>query len=94
MGSGEAWMEELTVRMAGSGDIIGDPCCELEALEDALMADAGAASGPCAWKSVWTFGRWVLLDREGMVLPEPNAWGVEERVESVLLLIMIEMVCR
>lgn len=29
-----------------------------------------------------------------MVLLEPNGWGVEERVESVLLLIMIEMVCR
>lgn len=60
MDSGEAWMEELEVRMVGPGDMIGDPCCELEAPVDALMADAGAASGPCAWKAVWTwlgFGR-------------------------------------
>lgn len=62
--------------MVVPGDEIGDPCCELEAPEDALMADAGAASGPCAWKVVWTwlgFGRWDLLDCEGKVLLEPNA---------------------
>lgn len=35
-------MEELEVRMVGSGDMIGEPCWELEALEDALTADWGA----------------------------------------------------
>lgn len=82
------------MRLVDLGDWSRDSCCEMEAPEDALMADVGAASGLCACKSVWTFGRCDLLDCEAMVLLEPNAWVVEEQVESVLLLIMIEIVCR
>lgn len=66
-------MEVATVRMVDPGDWAGDSCCKLEAPEDVLTADVGAASGVCAWKSVWTFGRCDLLDCEGMVLLEPNA---------------------
>lgn len=66
-------MEVATVRMVDLGDWVGDSCCKLEAPEDVLTADVGAASGVCAWKSVWTFGRCDLLDCEGMMLLEPNA---------------------
>lgn len=53
MQSGEACMEELVVKR-DSGDMTGDPCCELEALEEALIADGGAAAGRCVPKFVWT----------------------------------------
>lgn len=45
MGSGDGWTEELVVRTTVPGDIMGDPCCELEAAEDALMADTGTVEG-------------------------------------------------
>jgi hypothetical protein len=43
IGSGETWTEELVVRRAVSGDMIGEPCCELEATDEALMAEMGMA---------------------------------------------------
>lgn len=33
---------------------MGDPCRELEATEDALMADWGTTAGVCEWKLVCT----------------------------------------
>jgi hypothetical protein len=42
IGSGEAWMELLLVMMAVSGDMMGDPCRELEPTDDALRAEMGA----------------------------------------------------
>lgn len=53
MGSGDGWTDELVVRTAVSGDMMGDPCSELEATEDALMADSGTLEGwMCEWKAV------------------------------------------
>lgn len=40
-GSGDGWIELLVVKTIFSGDIIGDSCCELDATEEALMAEAG-----------------------------------------------------
>ena len=60
---------------------MGDPCWELEAFEDALIAEGGAAAGRCMPRFVWTWaglGRGRGLDCEDMVLPRPNAWGAEE----------------
>jgi hypothetical protein len=51
-GSGDAWIEELVVRTAVSGDMMGEPCCELEAREEELIADVGKAAGLCGWKFV------------------------------------------
>lgn len=48
MGSGEGWIEELVVRTAVPGDMMGEPCCGLEATEEVLMADKGATRG-CCW---------------------------------------------
>lgn len=33
------------VKTAASGDMIGDPCCEFEATEDELIAEAGTHVG-------------------------------------------------
>lgn len=41
---GDPSIEELLVRVV-PGDMVGDPCCELEATEDALMAEAGPLKG-------------------------------------------------
>ena len=46
MGSGEACTEELVVRTASSGDMMGDPGCELEAIEEALIAERGSMDEP------------------------------------------------
>jgi hypothetical protein len=59
-GSGEAWTEELVVRMVASGDMMGEPCCELEAMEEELTAEAGMAMGCCELKFVIT---WLGRDR-------------------------------
>lgn len=52
-------MEELVVKTAVSGDMMGEPCCELEATEDALMAEAGTPGMVVGcvggWKAVWTW---------------------------------------
>jgi hypothetical protein len=45
MGSGEGWAEEFVVRTAVSGDMMGEPCCEFEATDEALMADMGMGTG-------------------------------------------------
>ena len=69
----------------------------MEALEEALIAEGGAAAGRCVPRFVWTWaglGRETGLDCEGMVLPRPNAWGAEEGVESVFLLLMTCVVGR
>lgn len=46
-GSGDAWIDEFVVRTAVSGDMMGEPCRELEAAEEALMAETGAAEEGC-----------------------------------------------
>jgi hypothetical protein len=72
-GSGDAWSEELVVRMAVSGDMMGDPCCELEALEEELMADIGKMVDVAdVGKLVWTW-----LGRERLNWP-----GLEAIVEG------------
>lgn len=45
MGSGEAWIDEFVVKTFVPGDMIGDPCSELEATEEALMAEPGTCAG-------------------------------------------------
>ena len=55
MGSGEAWTEEYVVRKTVSGDMIGEPCCEFEVPDEALIADMGIGTGcDCDGKDVWT----------------------------------------
>jgi hypothetical protein len=41
---GDPWTEELLVRVV-PGDMVGDPWWELEATDDALMAEAGTRKG-------------------------------------------------
>ena len=43
IGSGEAWTDEFVVSTAVSGDMTGEPSRELEAAEEALMAEMGTA---------------------------------------------------
>ena len=38
-------MDEFLVNTAVSGDMMGEPCRELEATEEELMADTGTAEG-------------------------------------------------
>lgn len=45
IGSGEPWTDELVVRTAVSGDMMGEPCWELEATEEAEIAETGAVAG-------------------------------------------------
>lgn len=45
--SGEAWTEELVVRTAVSGDMMGEPRCELEAMEEELTAEVGIGGSCC-----------------------------------------------
>ena len=54
-GSGDGWTELLVVNMAISGDMMGESCNELDAIEEALMAEAGMLlSRGLAWMVVWT----------------------------------------
>lgn len=56
--SGEPCIEELfVVSCVVSGDMTGDACCELEATEEALMADAGTefVEPIVGRKEVWTW---------------------------------------
>lgn len=43
MGSGDACIDEFLVKTAVSGDMMGEPWRELEATDEELMADTGAA---------------------------------------------------
>lgn len=54
------------VRTAVSGDMMGEPCWELEAIEEALIAEMGAVVGCCGvcWKLVWT---WLGRERRSSV---------------------------
>lgn len=55
MGSGEGCTEEYVVRTAVSGDMSGEPSCEFEAPDEALIADMGMGTGcVCEGKAVWT----------------------------------------
>lgn len=42
MGSGEGCMELLVVRTSGPGDMMGEVCCGLDAIDDVVMAEVGA----------------------------------------------------
>lgn len=54
-GSGDAWMEELLVRTAVSGDIMGDPLRELEATEDPLTAEVGTEVEAWVSRLAWAW---------------------------------------
>lgn len=43
-GSGDGCMELLVVIMPDSGDMIGEICCGLEAMDEFVMAEVGAAA--------------------------------------------------
>lgn len=71
-GSGDAWMEELMVRAAVSGDMMGDPFCELDATEEPLTAEAGRDVEACVSRLVWTWlGRSCFCCDCGMGILEP-----------------------
>jgi hypothetical protein len=54
-GSGDGWIEELVVRTAVSGDMMGEPCCEFEAMEEELTAEVGKeVTGVCELMLVYT----------------------------------------
>lgn len=52
MGSGEACTDEFVVMMAVSGDMTGEPCWELEAIEDTLVAEVGIEFDACVSRLV------------------------------------------
>lgn len=55
-GSGDGCMELLLVRAPDSGDMIGDICCGLEAMDEFVMAEGGAvATWMCRRLAVWTW---------------------------------------
>lgn len=56
MGSGDGCMELLVVSTSGSGDMMGENCCGLEAIDELVMADGGAAviCGCARRLLVWT----------------------------------------
>lgn len=55
-GSGEGCMELLVVSTPDSGDMIGDICCGLEAIEEFVMAEVGTfAAWMCRRLAVWTW---------------------------------------
>lgn len=56
-GSGDGCIELLLVNTMFSGDIMGESCRELDATEEALMAEVGPeAEMPYAcWRAVWTW---------------------------------------
>lgn len=43
-GSGDGCIELLVVTMPDSGDMIGEICCGLEAIDEFVMAEVGAAA--------------------------------------------------
>lgn len=48
MGSGDGCMELLVVRTSGSGDMTGENCRGLDAIDELVMAEGGAAV-ICGW---------------------------------------------
>lgn len=53
--SGDGCMELLVVSALDSGDMIGEICCGLEAMDEFVMAEVGAvATWVCRRLAVWT----------------------------------------
>ena len=47
IGSGDAWIDELVVRIAVSGVMMGDPCRELDEPEEPLRLEGPAVRADC-----------------------------------------------
>lgn len=62
IGSGDGCMELFVVRTPDSGDMMGEVCCGLDAMDELVMADVGAAAMlACSRLVVWTWlGRGLL----------------------------------
>lgn len=56
IGSGDGCMELLVVRTSGSGDMMGENCCGLEAIDELVIAEGGAVviCGCARRLLVWT----------------------------------------
>lgn len=60
IGSGEGCMELMVVGTADSGDMVGDLCCGLEAIDEVVMAEVGALE---VWVCCRRLAVWTLLGR-------------------------------
>lgn len=54
VGSGDVCMELLVVRISGPGDMMGDTCWGLDAIDELVTAEMGAVE-------IWPCGRSVVL---------------------------------
>lgn len=62
-GSGDGCIELLVVSAPDSGDMMGETCCGLEAMDEFVMAEVGAAATwMCSRLAVWT---WTGRGRRG-----------------------------